>query len=151
MNNGAIRQNEHSSDTSGTKKPAVIVCHAFGGLSEFEEGRAKELAKVTPVFVVLCCTKALAFQLGFVGFALDVYGKGKRGTTFEENRALMAPFREDRPGLLRRRLLAALDHVKSYDFVDPKKVSEAGLINKIRRRGEPGPVFAWLVGSRHPE
>lgn len=39
----------------------------------------------------------------------------------------MAPFREDRPGLLRRRLLAALEHVKSYDFVDQQKVNDAVL------------------------
>lgn len=42
----------------------------------------------------------------------------------EESRAFLQPLREDREGLLRKRLLAAIDHVKSYDFVDKNKVSK---------------------------
>ncbi|KAH7700400.1 Protein T23F4.3, partial [Aphelenchoides avenae] len=97
--------------TSGAKKPVVVIYHGLGlgGLSDFEEGRAEELAK-----------------LGFVGFAADLLGKDSRGLDSETNRALMQQLREDRPGLLRRRLLAALDHVKTYEFVDADRIGVIG-------------------------
>ena len=47
---------------------------------------------------------------GFVGFAIDVYGKGKRGKIDGDNSHLMNPFLEDR-SLLRKRLLAAFTEV----------------------------------------
>uniref|UniRef100_A0A914C0V6 Dienelactone hydrolase domain-containing protein n=1 Tax=Acrobeloides nanus TaxID=290746 RepID=A0A914C0V6_9BILA len=97
------------SDNSGAKLTPVIVFHAFAGITEFEEGRTVELAK-----------------LGFLAFAADVYGKGKRGTTREENVALMTPYRQNRSTLLKNRLLAALNYVKSLDFVDTTKICAVG-------------------------
>jgi dienelactone hydrolase len=97
------------SGTINTKLPAIIINHAFAGLGHFEEGRARELAK-----------------LGFVAFAADNYGKGKRGKSMEENRALMQPHLNDRTGLLRKRLLSALSQVKSYDFVDANRIGVIG-------------------------
>lgn len=95
--------------TNGGALPAVLVCHAFSGITDFEEDQARKLAK-----------------LGYVSFCVDVYGKGKRATTFEEGFALLNPFRHDRPGLLRRRLLAGLNLVKSYSFVDASKIGAIG-------------------------
>ncbi|KAI1727827.1 dienelactone hydrolase family domain-containing protein [Ditylenchus destructor] len=95
--------------TNARALPAVLVCHAFAGITEFEEDQARKIAK-----------------LGYVSFCVDVYGKGKRGTTTEESRALLQPFREDRPGLLRQRLLAGLNHVKSYSFVESKAIAVIG-------------------------
>lgn len=66
--------------------------------------------------------ETILHKAGYVSFAADVYGKGKRASRFEECFALMKPFRDDRPQLLRLRLLAALNHVKAYDFVDQNKV-----------------------------
>jgi dienelactone hydrolase len=61
------------------KRPAVLVSHPWAGRSKFTEEKASELAK-----------------LGYVGFALDMYGAGKLGQTDEECGALMRPFVEDR-------------------------------------------------------
>ena len=71
-------------------RPAVAIAHAWGGRSEFEQDKAVKLA-----------------ELGFVGFALDMYGKGIRGSSTEENVALMTPLMEDRP-LLQQRMAAAV-------------------------------------------
>lgn len=43
--------------------PAVLICHAWGGRSAFEEQKAAALA-----------------ELGYVGVAIDLYGVGRRGT-----------------------------------------------------------------------
>lgn len=89
-------------------RPAVLVCHAFAGQGDFERQRAAELA-----------------ALGYVGIAMDVYGKGKRGTTRDESRALMQPLLADR-GLLQRRLLAGVDAARTMSVVDPGRVAAIG-------------------------
>ncbi|MDJ0921292.1 MAG: dienelactone hydrolase family protein [Henriciella sp.] len=76
-------------------KAVVLVAHAWGGLSEFEQDKAKLLA-----------------DWGYAGFAADVYGKGKRGTTTEECQALMEPLAGNRP-LLQSRLSHALSVAKT--------------------------------------
>ena len=58
----------------GKPKAVVLVSHAWGGQNEFDHDKAKMLA-----------------EWGYAGFALDVYGKGKRGSTKEESQALMEP------------------------------------------------------------
>ncbi len=74
-------------DPTGTgQRPGVLVAHAWGGRDAFAEEKAEELAR-----------------LGYVGFALDVYGKGVLGSGPEENAKLMQPLIDDR-ALLRRRL-----------------------------------------------
>ncbi|MEZ6002760.1 MAG: dienelactone hydrolase family protein [Planctomycetota bacterium] len=81
-------------------RPGVLVSHAWSGRSPFEEERARRLA-----------------GLGYVGFALDVYGKGKRGTSKEENSALMTPLVENR-AMLQGRLLIALQTMRAEAEVD---------------------------------
>ena len=89
-------------------RPAVLVNHAWGGRDEFVEEKAKKLA-----------------ELGYVGFALDVYGKGVSGGSKEENAKLMQPFMQDR-AMLQKRLLAAFTAVKSLPCVDATKVAAIG-------------------------
>lgn len=69
----------------GAPKGVVIVAHAWGGQSAFEQGKAKWLA-----------------EYGYAGFAVDVYGKGKRGESVEECQALMTPLAENRTELQSR-------------------------------------------------
>jgi len=90
------------------KKPAICIFHAWRGRDQFVEKKATQLA-----------------ELGFVGCALDVYGKGILGNNKDENQALMTPFMEHR-ALLKRRLLAGLDLVKSLPFVDSSKIGAIG-------------------------
>lgn len=89
-------------------RPGVLVAHAWGGRSEFEDGKARALA-----------------EQGFVGFALDAYGKGKRGSNNDENAALMGPLLEDR-GLLRRRLEGALAALQGQDTVHSSRCAGLG-------------------------
>ncbi|MEM9234247.1 MAG: dienelactone hydrolase family protein [Pseudomonadota bacterium] len=88
--------------------PAVMVCHAWGGRKEHEEQAAERIA-----------------ELGYVGFAADVYGVGRRGETPEESEALMTPLLADRE-TLRTRLLAAIGQLKAQEEVDVDQVVIAG-------------------------
>ena len=89
-------------------KPGVLIGHAWAGRTSFECKKAEELAK-----------------LGYVGFALDLYGKGVKGNNNNENAALMKPLLEDRP-LLQRRVMLALKVMKRHSEVDPKKLASIG-------------------------
>lgn len=89
-------------------RPAVMVCHAWGGRKEHEEQAAKRIA-----------------ELGYVGFAADVFGVGRRGETTEECQALITPLVEDR-GMLRTRLLAALGQMKALEEVEIDQTAVSG-------------------------
>mgnify|MGYP000055945869 CR=1 FL=1 len=69
----------------GTPKGVIVVAHAWAGQSEFEQNKAKLVA-----------------SWGYAGFAIDVYGKGKRGETNEECEALMTPLASNREELQSR-------------------------------------------------
>ena len=125
-------------DAAGGARPGVLVAHAWAGRSGFEDDKARRLA-----------------ELGYVGFALDLYGKGKRGTTTEENAALMQPFLEDR-SLLQARLKASLDTLREQAEVDAQNVAAIGFcfgglcVLDLARTGEDmaGVVsFHGLLGS----
>jgi dienelactone hydrolase len=90
------------------QRPVVLICHAWGGRDEFVAEKAKKLA-----------------ELGYVGFAVDMYGKGVKGAGPEENAKLMQPFMEDR-ALLQKRILAALSAVKLLPWVDEKRIAAIG-------------------------
>jgi dienelactone hydrolase len=94
--------------TEAMLRPAVLVCHAWGGRSEFECRKAEQLA-----------------SLGYVGIALDNYGKGVRGRDNDESAALMTPFIQDR-AMLRQRLLAGLAAARALPFVDPERIAVIG-------------------------
>lgn len=95
-------------DAAAGPRPGVMVAHAWAGRSDFEDGRAGRLA-----------------ELGYAGFALDLYGKGVRGSTQEENAALMQPFLEDR-AKLQSRLLRSLNTMRDQAEVDAGKVAAIG-------------------------
>lgn len=95
-------------ESASTPLPAVLVCPDWTGRNPFAEEKARRLAKQ-----------------GIVGFAVDVYGNGKQGSTKEEKAALIQPFLDDR-ALLRRRLTAALQAVTSLEVVDSNKVAVIG-------------------------
>lgn len=113
-------------DSTDVKRPCILVSHAWGGQSEAERQKAEDLAK-----------------LGYVGFALDMYGKGRRGTTMEENGKLMQPFMDDR-AMLRRRILAALKAAQKHPLVDSQKIGAIGFcfgglcVLDLARSAEPG-------------
>jgi dienelactone hydrolase len=95
-------------DAGGDSKPAVLVSHAWGGRGEHEDHRAEQLA-----------------ELGYVGFALDLYGKGVRGGSREENAALMQPLLDDRAEL-QHRMTLALETCRKQKEVDAARVAAMG-------------------------
>ncbi len=95
-------------DAQSGPRPAVLVSHAWVGRNEFAVGKARALA-----------------ELGYVGFALDMYGKGAIGSGPEENARLMGPFMDDR-ALLQGRQAAALETVRKQPEVDASRVAAIG-------------------------
>jgi len=95
-------------DSAGGPRPGVVISHAWGGLGAFEQERAKDIA-----------------ELGYVGFALDLYGKGIRGSNPDENAKLMQPFLGDRP-LLQKRMQLAVDTARAQKEVDAARVAAMG-------------------------
>jgi dienelactone hydrolase len=95
-------------DAQSGKRPGILVSHAWAGRSEFEIEKAKALA-----------------ELGYAGFALDLYGKGVLGETNEQCQALMTPFIEDRE-MLRAQLLKTIDIVKDQPEADESQIGAIG-------------------------
>ncbi len=90
------------------KAPLVLIAHTWAGKDDFVHERAEDLA-----------------ALGYVGFAVDMYGNGKVGSGTEENQSLMAPLLSDRD-VLKDRIISALNFGKSLPGVDPNKVAAIG-------------------------
>ncbi|WP_262964599.1 dienelactone hydrolase family protein [Methylobacter psychrophilus] len=95
-------------DSFTGRRPAVLINHSWVGRDDFVGEKAKKLA-----------------ALGYVGFAVDVYGKGILGADAEENAKLMQPFMDDRQ-MLAKRVQAALYAVKLLPWVDDSKVAAIG-------------------------
>jgi len=87
------------------QKPLVLICHDWTGCNKFAQEKAKKIA-----------------ECGYVGFALDMYGEGRCGSTKEEKTAFITPFMQDRL-LLRKRIQAALTAAKTLPMVDTQKNS----------------------------
>jgi dienelactone hydrolase len=95
-------------DDCRAPRPGVLVSHAWGGRSANEDGRADKLA-----------------GLGYVALALDLYGKGRRGSGPDENATLMQPFLDDR-ALLQRRMQVSLETLCAQPEVDAGSVAAIG-------------------------
>ncbi len=92
------------------QQPAVLVAHDWSGRRDFACKAAERVA-----------------AMGYVGFALDMYGKGVFGADgdVEGNGALMSPYATDR-ALLRQRVNAALQAVRRLPQVDSSKIAAMG-------------------------
>ncbi len=95
-------------NSTNQKRPVILIAHAFGGQSKFDEDKAIALAK-----------------RGYIGFAIDVYGKGVRGSTPEESRELMGVLNNDR-ALLLKRMQISLVKAKTFEFADVGKIGAIG-------------------------
>jgi dienelactone hydrolase len=91
-------------------RPGVLVVHEWWGINDYIKRRTEQLA-----------------QLGYIAFAVDIYGKGNRAKTREEAMALAGQFRSgnDR-NLLRARVNAGLEVLKKNPLVDPKRIAAIG-------------------------
>lgn len=89
-------------------RPVVLVAPDWSGCNDFARQKARFLA-----------------ELGYAGFAVDVYGEGKTGITQEEKSQLIQPFLTDRK-LIRSRMLAAVGKAKTLPIVDENKIAAIG-------------------------
>jgi dienelactone hydrolase len=90
------------------KLPGVLIVHQWMGLGDYEKRRAEETAK-----------------LGYVAFALDIYGKGVRPKDTGEAAKMATGYKTDR-ALLRARALAGLEVLRKQENVDTGKLAAQG-------------------------
>ncbi len=90
------------------KRPLVLVVHDWSGRNAFACNTADKLA-----------------ELGYVGFAVDLYGQAKVVQTKEEKSAMIAPLMQDRRQIVSR-LQAALAAASTLPFVDATRVAAIG-------------------------
>lgn len=95
-------------DGAQKKFPTVLIAHDWTGRNEFACKKAERLA-----------------ELGYAGFALDMFGKGILGKDTEEKMQLIQPFVSNR-AVLQKRINAALDTVKKLAMVDTARIAVMG-------------------------
>ena len=95
-------------DTIDGPVPGVLIVHQWMGLSENERMRARMLA-----------------EMGYVAFALDVYGRGVRPANTQEAGQQAGRFYGDR-ALFRDRIAAGLDQLRAVEKVDGGRVAAIG-------------------------
>lgn len=89
-------------------RPVVLIVHDWMGEGKFSREKADKIAK-----------------LGFVGFSVDIYGKGVRPKDAKEAGELSTKFKNDR-ALLRGRIRAAYDAALKLPQVKGDKVAVMG-------------------------
>lgn len=89
-------------------RPAVMVAHDWGGRGEDVCNKAKQLA-----------------SLGYVGFAIDMYGMAQTAVDKVDKRALMTPLVNDRHKLVNR-IKAAFNALTKLPQVDKKNIAAIG-------------------------
>lgn len=90
------------------KAPAVLIVHQWAGRGEGEHKTAERLA-----------------ALGYVGIAIDMFGKDVKGDPSGDNSHLIGPFLSDRAALLQR-VRAAVTFAASLDRVDATRIAAIG-------------------------
>ena len=90
------------------KRPGVLIVHQWKGLTDYEKKRAEMLGK-----------------LGYVAFAVDIYGKGNRPKDQSEAAAEAGKYKKDRE-LLRKRVNAGLEELRKQQLVDSKRIAAIG-------------------------
>ncbi len=89
--------------------PTVLIVHQWAGIGDQERETADRLAA----------------EKDYIGFAIDVYGKGVRGDPAGDNGHLVGTWFGDREALLRR-LMAAVDYVRNHPHTNNNKIGAMG-------------------------
>lgn len=111
-------------DAIKDKTPAVLIVHEWTGLGDYVKARVRQIA-----------------ELGYVAFAVDIYGKGIRPKNREEAGREASIYRQDR-ALMRRRAHAGLEELKKVNIVDEKRIAAigycfgGGVVLEMARGGE---------------
>lgn len=120
---------------SNEKRPAVLVVHEWWGHNEHSRQSAEDLAK-----------------LGYVAFAVDMYGDGKKAEHPDDAKKFAGAVMKDFDGA-KARFDAALKLVKESDLVDAEKVGAigycfgGGIVLNLARQGVDLAGIASFHGS----
>lgn len=95
-------------ESADLRRPLVLVVHEWRGLDDYAKRRARQIA-----------------ELGYVAFAVDMYGKGVVAANRQEAARLAGTYKSDRP-LMRRRITAGLNAVKDHPRVDADRMAAIG-------------------------
>jgi dienelactone hydrolase len=95
-------------DAFAGKRPGVLVVHEWWGHNAYARKRAEQLA-----------------SLGYVAFALDMYGKGVQAKDATEAAEKAGVFKRDR-SLMRARAMAGLDVLRRLPRVDSDNLAAIG-------------------------
>ncbi len=93
---------------SDRKMPGILIAPAWKGQDDFSREKAKELA-----------------EMGYAGFAIDVYGDAKQVSTNDEALSLMRPLFFDRQELLAR-AQGGFHTLSKHDAVDQGRLAVIG-------------------------
>ena len=94
-------------DAKAGKRPGVLVVHEWWGLNDYVRSRVDQLAR-----------------LGYIAFALDLYGKDVWTTDPKKAKELMGHLQGS--PLLRERASAGLDILRKNHLVDTRKIAAIG-------------------------
>jgi dienelactone hydrolase len=129
-------------DSLTGKRPGVLIVHEWWGMNDYAKRRAEQLAR-----------------LGYVAFALDMYGKGKVTYSSHEASRLAGPFKINHT-LGRARSAAGLEVLKKRPEVDPARIAAIGycfggsIVLELARGGadlKGVASFHGSLGTPHPE
>jgi dienelactone hydrolase len=119
-------------DAAKGKRPGVLVVHEWWGHNQHARNQARRLA-----------------EAGYVGLALDLYGKGKVATHPQDAQALVSEVTKD-PALVASRFNAALEQLKRDPHVDPTRIAAIGycfggavVLNMARAGADLGAVVSF--------
>ena len=122
-------------DAAPGKRPGVLVVHEWWGHNEHARNQARRLA-----------------EAGYVGFALDMYGKGKVTTHPQEAQAFASEATKD-PAVVAARFNAALDQLKRDPHVDTTHIAAIGycfggaVVLDMARAGAPLATVVTFHGA----
>lgn len=128
-------------DAIKTKVPGVLVVHEWWGHNKHARAQAERLARS-----------------GYVGFALDMYGKGKVATHPADAQGFMEEAMKD-PAAMVARFNAAEGQLKQDPHVNPAKIAAIGycfggavVLNMARSGADLAAVasFHGALGTEHP-
>ena len=88
--------------------PAVMIVHQWMGLTDYEKGRAKQIA-----------------ALGYIAFACDIYGSGIRPTSSNHAGNEAGKYKSNRQ-LFRQRLLSGLKEMRKIKGADRTRCAAIG-------------------------
>lgn len=122
-------------DAQKGRRPGVLVVHEWWGHNAHAREQARRLARA-----------------GYVGFALDMFGKGKLAAHPQDAQAFVAEATKD-PAVARARFEAALAALKRDPHVDPNKIAAigycfgGGVVLEMARAGVDLDAVASFHGS----